>query len=243
MRALIIDRDDLLLQYNGPKFMQGLAPLLERNFGLRDLYQALVDFSKYWKNRDLPPLRTHQDEIMYWKTFCDQLNEQQVEKPLGVEELNALKAFDYLNALSPTAGALEAVQAVREIGLDIVVFSNNPAASLHVALEHFEITQPGDTYIAAHQLQHPKPVPASFEELLAKLEFNPDDVVYLDNSQAAVIGARRAGMKYSYWLPVEQEIMGEPMPEASEEERQAVEKSKLQSLHPGLIEQVKLLLK
>jgi HAD superfamily hydrolase (TIGR01509 family) len=111
-------------------------------------------------------------------------------------------------------GALEAVRAIRNLGVRMVICSNtlwrNDADSLR-DWEELGFGQYFDAYVTSHDTGFAKPHPAMFERALAAVDARPSQAGIIgDRPELDLAGARSAGMRSIWMRPPD--FIGEPEP-------------------------------
>ena len=111
-------------------------------------------------------------------------------------------------------GALEAVRAIRSLGVRMVICSNtlwrNDADSRR-DWEELGFGQCFDAYVTSHDTGFGKPHPAMFERALAAVDTRPSEAAIIgDRPELDLAGARSVGMRSIWMRPPD--FVGEPDP-------------------------------
>jgi FMN phosphatase YigB (HAD superfamily) len=113
-------------------------------------------------------------------------------------------------------GALEAVRAIRNLGVRMVICSNtlwrNDADSRR-DWEELGFGECFDAYVTSHDTGFAKPHPAMFERALAAVDARPSQAAIIgDRPERDLAGARSVGMRSIWMRPPD--FVGEPEPAA-----------------------------
>jgi putative hydrolase of the HAD superfamily len=117
-----------------------------------------------------------------------------VEAGIDPEEF----ARPYVEALEfePMPGAVDAVLALEQLGLELAVVSNWDVA-LHEYLEELGLADHFATVVTSAEAGAPKPDPRIFELALERLRVRPERALHVGDSPADEEGARAAGMAFA----------------------------------------------
>ncbi len=99
--------------------------------------------------------------------------------------------------LNPDAQAL--FEALRKAGVKTGILSNMPHEFLSLARERFPIVASADVGIYSCDLQVIKPEPAIYKHLISQFGTRPDELVFFDDIQENVDGARVHGIDAYLW--------------------------------------------
>lgn len=103
---------------------------------------------------------------------------------------------EYINAMSPDEifdGVKELMQQVRNHNIKIALASSSKNAK--AVLKLLDIQSEFDVVVDGTMIQHTKPHPEIFQQAAAALGLTPDDCVVIEDAEAGVESAIRAGMK------------------------------------------------
>lgn len=115
------------------------------------------------------------------------------------EHMYALFARE-LQAMPGVRAAIEAIQAR---GLPICVASSGPEHKIHVSLEATDLARYfGDLVFSAYTIEIWKPEPDLFLTAAAALDVAPERCAVIEDSDAGVEAARRAGMRVFGYDPI-----------------------------------------
>jgi putative hydrolase of the HAD superfamily len=99
--------------------------------------------------------------------------------------------------LNPEAKTL--FEAVRKAGIKTAILSNMPSEFLALVRKRFPLIAMADVGIYSCDLQAIKPEPAIYKELISALGAKADELVFFDDIQANVDGARVHGIDAYLW--------------------------------------------
>ncbi len=100
--------------------------------------------------------------------------------------------------------SLKLAQDARALGLKIGILSNMPHEFLRLAQERFPLFKDVDAGIYSCELGCNKPEPEIYRALLAALGLEPGSVVFFDDIQENVDGARALGIQAFLWTGPDQ---------------------------------------
>lgn len=184
-RAVVFDRDGVLIRTRLRDLMRDLRPLLpldEAQLGLR--WGA-------WLGRRA--LATPGDEDAAVHAFLGELAQ---ELALPEDAREALASFDHGRYVEAYPDAAPALDGLRARGLRVGVLTNN-SASLSAAgpLAAVGLHQRVDVALSAQQIGASKPEPRAYLAICEALAARPDECVFFDDVAAWVQGAREAGLR------------------------------------------------
>jgi len=134
--------------------------------------------------------------------------------PEEVERICRACAAPLSQVVEMSGGALEAVRAIRALGVRMVICSNtlwrNDADSRR-DWEELGFGEYFDAYITSHDTGFGKPHPAIFERALAAVDARPSQAAIIgDRPELDLAGARAVGMRSIWMRPPD--FIGEPDP-------------------------------
>jgi HAD superfamily hydrolase (TIGR01509 family) len=143
------------------------------------------------------------------------LTEQGVDSaPAEVERICRAMAIPLSRVVELADGVREAVDAIRALGLRMVVCSNTLWRNDADSRRDWEDLGFGDCfdgYVTSHDTGFGKPHPAIFERALALVEAPPSEAVIIgDRPDLDIAGARAVGMRSVWMRPPD--FVGEPNP-------------------------------
>jgi putative hydrolase of the HAD superfamily len=118
----------------------------------------------------------------------------------------------YFEKIPPRAGCVEAIWAFKSAGLKIALLSDFPPAQKGSV---WGIRSLCDAVLGSEEIGALKPSKYAFGNLSAALGVPCDRILYVGNSVAADIrGAKNAGMKTAYIMPLWRRLCRRPLPGA-----------------------------
>lgn len=100
--------------------------------------------------------------------------------------------FDYENHVD--ADLIAYVQQLRGRGMRCYVATNQERHRAEYLLDHMGMRDAFDGMFVSHRLGYKKPDPEYFRAVLKKLQVDPKHVLFWDDSESHVTGAREAGV-------------------------------------------------
>lgn len=104
---------------------------------------------------------------------------------------------DIDNALylcKPYEQVADILATARAAGLKACIVTNSPSNYANKVLKYFGINV--DSLVAYHDVQNHKPSPDGIQLVLNRFQINPDEAVYLGDSEVDQIAAKAAGVEY-----------------------------------------------
>ena len=92
-------------------------------------------------------------------------------------------------------GVQELMMKFRSLGLKLIVASSSPIIAIEKMLTHFRLESVFSGYVSGEQVTHGKPEPDIFLAAAEKLGVDPADCLVIEDSDAGLMAAKRAGMK------------------------------------------------
>lgn len=111
------------------------------------------------------------------------------------EKEHAYRSALRAQGLSPLAGAREWVERLHSEGWRQAIASSAPLANIEAVLEVTDLGHDFEAIVSAEDVTAGKPDPTVFLLAAEKLALAPDRAVVVEDAEAGVEGARRAGMK------------------------------------------------
>lgn len=96
--------------------------------------------------------------------------------------------------VQPLRGAQACVKGLRAAGWRTGLASSAPRANITMILEELGLTDHLDAVVSGDDVVRGKPDPEIFLQAAARLETSPDQCVVIEDAEAGVVAARRAGM-------------------------------------------------
>ncbi len=94
---------------------------------------------------------------------------------------------------------LETVKKVRENGYKTLICSNNFPARVEGLQKKFGFLDNFDATVISYQIGHPKPNREIFEALVKKAGVRAEEIVFADDNENNLIGAREAGINAFFY--------------------------------------------
>lgn len=109
----------------------------------------------------------------------------------------------FARELEPMPSVREAIEAIKATGLPICVASSGPEKKMAVALESTDLARYfGERVFSAYTIGIWKPEPDLFLNAAAALDVEPERCAVIEDSNAGVEAARRAGMRVFGYDPL-----------------------------------------
>ncbi len=185
IRAVIFDRDDVLLDFDTNAIMNFLQPLLS---------VSISRMSQYWHQwgEQIGFPTSVAEETLFWQSFWDFLS---AKLNLENDVRDKLKQFDYTSVIRPFPDARPALELAHQHGLKIGVLSNFSLATIDASLEAANLADLVDIACAATVIGVSKPDPAAYLHIINALGVSPNQCLFFDNKQIHIDGATALDMK------------------------------------------------
>jgi len=175
-----------------------------------DLDGVLVDSSRFhfeaWRrlSQELP-VKQPVTEAWFRRTFGQRNDE--ILLSLFQRELTQKKVAAYSDRkeilfrqlargrLKPLSGARELVEGVYQAGFQLAVGTSTPPENLEMILEQLELARYFPVRVTGADVKHGKPDPEVFLLAAQRLQIAPKYCVVIEDAEAGVVAARRAGMR------------------------------------------------
>lgn len=133
-----------------------------------------------------------------WQLMMDAQQEEVSYDPVKLaeeeEEIFFSLYYDQLKAeLVP--GVQELIMKFRSMGLKLIVASSSPIIAIEKMLTHFRLESVFAGFVSGEQVEHGKPEPDIFLAAAKELGVDPSDCLVIEDSDAGVLAAKKAGMK------------------------------------------------
>lgn len=89
--------------------------------------------------------------------------------------------------------AKEFIRDLKKNGYKVYLLSNYGERNFSYAREHFSFIPEADGQVISYEIKNIKPEPEIYEALLQKFGFQPEEAVFLDDSEANLKGAEKFG--------------------------------------------------
>ncbi|BES63602.1 HAD family hydrolase [Gottschalkiaceae bacterium SANA] len=93
------------------------------------------------------------------------------------------------------SGVQELMMKFRAMGIPMIVASSSPVIAIEKMLTYFKLESVFSGFVSGSHVKHGKPAPDIFLAAAEKLNFKPGDCLVIEDSDAGVEAANRAGMK------------------------------------------------
>jgi len=110
------------------------------------------------------------------------------EDPSVSKEITAL-FNDITELVRECDYSAEFIQRLKRNGYKVYLLSNYGERNFMYAKEHFKFLEYADGGVISYQVKHIKPEPEIYEALIEKYNINPNEAVFLDDSQVNLDGA------------------------------------------------------
>lgn len=178
IKAICFDLDGVYFLNGKPNFIKALV-----NLGVSEDEAKRVFLKSDQMNAQYKLGRMSDEDYWTWalKEWGLHLTVQEVVDLL-------MKGYE-TNAL-----AVEYVKKVRVAGYKTVICSNNFPARIKGLQKRFGFLNDFDTVVLSYMAGVAKPNKAIFEELVRKTEVLPDEIVYSDDDESKMSGAKELGI-------------------------------------------------
>jgi HAD superfamily hydrolase (TIGR01509 family) len=92
------------------------------------------------------------------------------------------------------AGVQELMMKFRAMGIPMIVASSSPVIAIEKMLTYFKLESVFSGFVSGSDVKHGKPAPDIFLAAAEKLKVKPEDCLVIEDSDAGVESANRAGM-------------------------------------------------
>ena len=93
------------------------------------------------------------------------------------------------------SGVQELMMKFRSMGIPMIVASSSPVMAIEKMLTYFRLESVFTGFVSGSNVKHGKPAPDIFLAAAEKLKVKPEDCLVIEDSDAGVEAAKRAGMK------------------------------------------------
>ena len=152
---------------------------------------------RFWKAR-LAYDRADLDGRTYWESVAG--------KALAPHVLDELYAVDSASWGNPNLSMLSWVDQLRSAGIRVAVLSNMPLEIRLFLVKNREWLSVFDPMIFSCDLRLVKPEEAIYKECLGLVQLTPEEILFLDDKQVNVDGARKVGMHSLVFESVEKTL-------------------------------------
>jgi putative hydrolase of the HAD superfamily len=185
IRAAIFDRDGVLTTFDVFAATAYFRPFLPISV------MELAGRWQLWGNQYGFP-RSLAEESTFFTRFWDAVADDLALTPAARAQLHAT---DYATFVTPFPEVVAALQWLRAQGVRIGVLSNFSLASLDRSLEAAGLAPLIDVAVAATALGTPKPAPAAYTHIVARLGCLPEECLFFDDEPECIAGGEAAGLR------------------------------------------------
>lgn len=159
---------------------------------------VLIDRLGFSVSETLFETFTGRRSVDCWQMMMDAQEEAVSHDPakLAEEEEDIFFSLYYDEAKAELVpGVQELMMKFRSLGLKLIVASSSPIIAIEKMLTHFRLESVFSGYVSGEQVTHGKPEPDIFLAAAEKLGVDPSDCLVIEDSDAGLLAAKRAGMK------------------------------------------------
>jgi putative hydrolase of the HAD superfamily len=185
VRALIFDYGNVLCHPQQASDVEGMAAVCGMEVSrFRDLY---------WKFR-MPYDRGDLNGESYWSLFTSDLFASDARSALSREQVAQLILLDTSSWTRPNEASVRWVEQLHRAGVPLALLSNMPFELSRHLSAHCDWVSYFDHLVFSCQVGSVKPEPAIYRRCLEKLDFAPQELLFLDDIAANVEGASKLGI-------------------------------------------------
>jgi FMN phosphatase YigB (HAD superfamily) len=189
IEAVVFDRDGVLADFDIESANIFYANYLPDT----DVIELSVMWQQWGEKRGFPA--TLEGERDFFDSFWQHLGLQFALRPDTIDILRASRYTDHMFLFPEVKAGLNWLKAE---DIKVGVLSNFSLASIEESLNELGILQYVDVACAATVIGVSKPDPRSYKIVLDKLRVDPHRVLYFDDEEQNVAGARDAGIDHAY---------------------------------------------
>lgn len=189
--AILFDRDNTL-SFTNVQVYREAAAWLAKTYQL-DPENALKTMVNHWNNsaHHWNHIHTLEQEEEFWREYALQLIEQLSLPAEFAAEL--LKEYPYERFMQAVPGVREMLLELRQQGLKIGVLSNT-LPSIERTLVAIGLADLIDCALSSCTLGVRKPDVQAFKLAATALQLEPADILFIDDLEENIVGAKQAGM-------------------------------------------------
>jgi HAD superfamily hydrolase (TIGR01549 family) len=152
------------------------------------------------------PLNDEELRYCHMNTVGDSIHRLFEDDPEGEARARAywmekIDFTDFIPYLIMEPHLLETLSALREKGILTAISTNRTTSMPHV-MERFRLGPYFDMVVTALDVAHPKPDPESVARILGQLRAQPEETLYVGDSEIDLMTARSSGVRFvSYKNP------------------------------------------
>ena len=91
---------------------------------------------------------------------------------------------------------IEVIRGITDIGLKTAILTNNGRGSVNAILKQTKLDDLFDIIQTRHESPRAKPFPDGLLKIVARLEVEPDEVIYVGDAGIDAVAAKRAGIEF-----------------------------------------------
>lgn len=164
----------------------------------KDAAYVLIDRLGFSVSETLFETFTGRRSVDCWQMMMDAQEESFDLDPVKLAEEEEEIFFSLYygeNRAELVSGVQELMMKFRSLGLQLIVASSSPVIAIEKMLSHFRLESVFVGYVSGSQVEHGKPEPDIFLAAAKKLAVDPKDCLVIEDSDAGILAAKRAGMK------------------------------------------------
>ena len=222
-RAVFIDLDDTITTFDltsAPAWREStewFVNTYEPAFSVEELIVKIQETKKwYWgdperhkRGRENLVLARREVVMEALKRYAGESYFQVEERITHAEEYAALYMKLHNERIRPMDGAVEALDAMKEVGLRLAVVTNGVAESQREKLERFGLTERFEYIFIDTEIGYSKPDPRIFAYALDKMQLRAEEVWMIgDNIRWDVGGPQQLGIT-GVWINSKQVVLPE----------------------------------
>ncbi len=120
-----------------------------------------------------------------------------VGKKIDNVNANRLLSIPFEKIAKDRIVVIKIITSLRHSGFWVYGFSNTSAPHVKIMNNRGWTTKLFDNFFASCKIGHSKPQRLAFETVLGMIKAKPHEVVFIDNSQENILGAKHVGIKNS----------------------------------------------
>ena len=120
--------------------------------------------------------------------------DERLEKK-ALEQLKNIHLRDYIIHLKMEPHLLETLESLKKKGIHLAI-NTNRTTSMPFLMERFNLWPYFDMVVTALDVKHPKPHPESIEKIVRALNVNPEEILYVGDSEVDQQTANASGVRF-----------------------------------------------
>ncbi|MHA2211304.1 MAG: HAD family hydrolase [Candidatus Thorarchaeota archaeon] len=93
-------------------------------------------------------------------------------------------------------GSIEVVRELKKLGLKTAILTNNGRTAVDLILKQLPLEELFDVIQTRNESPSPKPYPDGLNQLVAQIDVQPNEVVYIGDARIDGAAATRAGIEF-----------------------------------------------